>query len=408
MNASGAIRVRGVPERRRPPDRRDRIARTAAQLFADNGYEQVSVEQIATAQNVTPRALYRHYPGKYDLLRHVIFDGLEALARCLDELDGPDEAGVRVSRAYEAMARFALERRGVCVLVVRESRHLVPADRAERDACMDRIVARLGVALLEHRPDLEPSAAGTLVWYGIAVLASTSFHRTRISRARGVRLLTNMTSSVLGHEVRPSQRVDPKESAADGELEVHHTVRASTREALLDAATVQFARHGTTAVSMVDLGAEAGVSAASIYEHFPGKTALLLAALERGIAILQVSLSDALRSTTANDDALRRALEAYVAFAVERPELMVLFQDEIVHLDVEARARLRRSQRALADEFVGLVRSERIDLTENDATFVTHAVMQLANEMARSGRGRERADVRDLLVELALSCVAAA
>lgn len=44
----------------------------ALRLFAKNGYDAVSVAQIAKAVNVTPPALYKHYGGKRELFEAVL------------------------------------------------------------------------------------------------------------------------------------------------------------------------------------------------------------------------------------------------------------------------------------------------------------------------------------------------
>jgi AcrR family transcriptional regulator len=62
----------------KPPDRRDRkrlrtlehIARTAAALFEAQGYEAVTMEQIAAAADVAKGTLYNHFPVKEAVLAH--------------------------------------------------------------------------------------------------------------------------------------------------------------------------------------------------------------------------------------------------------------------------------------------------------------------------------------------------
>ncbi|MBQ7175292.1 MAG: TetR/AcrR family transcriptional regulator [Lachnospiraceae bacterium] len=51
---------------------KERILRTALRLFAANGYEAVSVSDIAGELGVTKGALYRHYRNKHDILDSIV------------------------------------------------------------------------------------------------------------------------------------------------------------------------------------------------------------------------------------------------------------------------------------------------------------------------------------------------
>jgi AcrR family transcriptional regulator len=57
-----------------------------------------------------------------------------------------------------------------------------------------------------------------------------------------------------------------------------------TAERILDAAEALFAERGYEGTSQRDVAERAGLSAASLYNHFPGKEALYAAVLERGLA----------------------------------------------------------------------------------------------------------------------------
>ncbi|MCI8210610.1 TetR family transcriptional regulator [Pseudomonas sp. S25] len=70
-----------------------------------------------------------------------------------------------------------------------------------------------------------------------------------------------------GEEVAPKRRRAPK-----GEMR---------RAALLDAATVIFARDGYTSASMRDVATLAGITTVGLLHHFPNKEALLAALLDR-------------------------------------------------------------------------------------------------------------------------------
>ena len=53
-------------------DTKEAILTTALQLFAGNGYEAVSVSEIAGALGMTKGALYKHYKNKQDIFDHIL------------------------------------------------------------------------------------------------------------------------------------------------------------------------------------------------------------------------------------------------------------------------------------------------------------------------------------------------
>lgn len=77
----------------RRSDTRQRIIEEALHLFASNGYDAVSVSQIAQAVGIKAPSLYKHFPGK-----RAIFDAIVEHMRQLDaehakqaEVPGMDE-----------------------------------------------------------------------------------------------------------------------------------------------------------------------------------------------------------------------------------------------------------------------------------------------------------------------------
>src|SRR2546427_9890335 len=63
----------------------------------------------------------------------------------------------------------------------------------------------------------------------------------------------------------------------------HGAAAVPTREVILDTAERLFAAHGVEGVAVRDLAREMGVTASSLYNHFPGKQALYDAGLQRGL-----------------------------------------------------------------------------------------------------------------------------
>jgi AcrR family transcriptional regulator len=66
------------------PDARGRLAKAAMELYAEQGFEQTTVAQIAARAGLTERTFFRHYADK----REVLFYGTEMMQHLLVEAVG--------------------------------------------------------------------------------------------------------------------------------------------------------------------------------------------------------------------------------------------------------------------------------------------------------------------------------
>jgi AcrR family transcriptional regulator len=130
---------------RRNADTREDIRAVAMELFAENGFEQTSLRQIAERLDITKAALYYHFPSKDDLLAELarpMIEDLEAyVAHARDA--GPDDAADLLRRYLELCHRH----RKLLQSVLRE-----PA-----------VLARLGVltAVLYRRLEVDRALVGS-------------------------------------------------------------------------------------------------------------------------------------------------------------------------------------------------------------------------------------------------------
>jgi AcrR family transcriptional regulator len=149
---SGAAITRLVRVGRWEPDARGRLARAALELFADGGFEQTTVADIAERAGVTERTFFRYFADK----REVLFDGaatlqktvLDAIAAAPPErapIDVVAGAFVTAAPLLEARGEFAGQRANAIVsnpsLQERESLKMVTLAAAAADALRARGVA---------------------------------------------------------------------------------------------------------------------------------------------------------------------------------------------------------------------------------------------------------------------------
>ncbi|MBI3373396.1 MAG: TetR/AcrR family transcriptional regulator [Betaproteobacteria bacterium] len=110
---------------------RPEILAVATDAFAKKGYVASSLRDIAEQAGVTAAAIYYHYAKKEDLLREIIFDGLDRLSRdvvsALPTAANPIEALESVVRAH---LRFNVEFVRESKIIIEESRFLNEVDYA--------------------------------------------------------------------------------------------------------------------------------------------------------------------------------------------------------------------------------------------------------------------------------------
>lgn len=82
-------------------DTKEKILVTALQLFARDGYEAVSVRNIAEELGMTKGALYRHYKNKRDIFDSIVDRMIQIDAQRAKEYQMPVERYDEMSDSYE-------------------------------------------------------------------------------------------------------------------------------------------------------------------------------------------------------------------------------------------------------------------------------------------------------------------
>ena len=90
-----------------------RLLAAATRLFAEQGYDRTSVQEIVEAAGVTKGALYHYFGSKDDLLHEVYARVLRVQQERLDALAGTDEPiGKRLRAAAADVVVTTIERGG--------------------------------------------------------------------------------------------------------------------------------------------------------------------------------------------------------------------------------------------------------------------------------------------------------
>ncbi|MDD3920007.1 MAG: helix-turn-helix domain containing protein [Eubacteriales bacterium] len=91
------------------PDTKELILQAALTLFAQNGYEAVSVRDIAAQLSITKGALYKHYENKRDIFNSILRRMEESDAQHAKAYSLPEGAYEQMAEAYGSAALKAVK-----------------------------------------------------------------------------------------------------------------------------------------------------------------------------------------------------------------------------------------------------------------------------------------------------------
>ncbi len=156
------------------------------------------------------------------------------------------------------------------------------------------------------------------------------------------------------------------------------------RQQILDIAAELFAQKGFHGVSIAELGAACGFSGPALYRHFRSKDAVL--------AEMLVSISDELlnvgrervRTSASPEEALRALVDWHVTFALDHKALIVVQDRDWAALPLEAREKVRETQRKYVEVWVKQLRAIRPELSAREARAAVHASFGLLNSTPHS------------------------
>ncbi|MFF1396310.1 TetR/AcrR family transcriptional regulator [Streptomyces sp. NPDC058287] len=169
--AVGSERSVELPALPVPRSRRAEILAAAVPLFARDGFANVTNGQIAQAVGLAPSALYRHYPGKVDILAAACLQAAGLLAQAVDrslqEVTDPHDAvaalaATYVAYSFEHTALTSVAEAEFVGLPAELQRPLVLAQREH--------IAVWEQQLRAARPELDPRQARVLVHAGFGVV----------------------------------------------------------------------------------------------------------------------------------------------------------------------------------------------------------------------------------------------
>ena len=379
----------------RPVNRRQLIIGAATDLFSRKGYAGVGMGDVAEAVAIGPSALYRHFRGKQELLATVVAEALDTLDAAIAKAEAEHPPDV-----VHALATVVLEHRTVGVLWQREARQLAPADRARIRTAVAQIGRRFATFIQARRPELGEGQAQLLAWSGLAVATSVSFHSLTLPEPAFTTLLSELITTAIDAPIPPFESTSARQAQPP-------TLRSqSRRETILTEATKLFAANGFSGVSTEDIGASVGIAGPSVYNHFPAKSDILVAAMLRGDEWLRIDMNRAFAAASDPRDGLNRLLGSYCAFVLDNPHLVGVLVSEADHLPDPERHRTRAAQHTYIAEWVTLLREVHPQWDAVTARIRVQAAQTVMNDIALIPSLRDSAGVEAALVTIGAELLA--
>ena len=170
------------------------------------------------------------------------------------------------------------------------------------------------------------------------------------------------------------------------------------------AAAALGARRGFDAISMADIGAEAGIVGSGVYRHFDSKTAILVAMADRVMDRLMKAAAEIIAAGLDERQSLTLLVRDHIEVALTDRDALAVYHREVRTLPEDERRRLSRSQRHYIEEWVHLLGPLRPDLADGEARLAVHAAIGAIQSTLffRSGLADER--LTELLEVMAHGC----
>ena len=140
-----------TPEPRSEPSRREQLLAIAARLFAEKGFKNTTVRDIADAAGIRSGSLYHHFDSKESMVDEILSTFQEGLFAQYDEiLASDDDARTKLERAVRVSFE-AIEEHGPEVAIFQnDADHLVTFERFGYLADRNAQSRQVWVTLLEE------------------------------------------------------------------------------------------------------------------------------------------------------------------------------------------------------------------------------------------------------------------
>ena len=189
----------------RDPDRREKILRAAAELFARRGYHAVSMSDIGAVAGIVGSGVYRHFGSKAAILAALLDQVMDRLlAQAARILAAPGDGAGQLAALVADQVLFAVDERYLVRLYQREVHTLPEADRLRLRRRQRHYLEEWVHLLAELRPELADGEARAVVHAAIGAIQSAATYNSGLPRDQQVDLLNQAAQACLALPCRGS------------------------------------------------------------------------------------------------------------------------------------------------------------------------------------------------------------
>jgi AcrR family transcriptional regulator len=270
----------GIPRDEVERNHRERLFGAMVAVVGENGYEGMSVGELAARAGVSRSTIYEYFQDREDCF-HATFDALltAAMERIDSAYDGDGPWDERLRSVLEAVVEIVVEQPAAARLCLLEAYAAGPeaAARREQAATTLEALARGGMDRSPERADMPPAVVRAIVG-GLRTLIQ------RRLRSGEEGQLPDMIDE-LWQWVLSYRTPDPplRKGITAPARPVRRPEPSDTLERLFEAVARMVSEKGYAEMTVGDVVDDASMSLSTFYSHFPGKREAFLAACEAGV-----------------------------------------------------------------------------------------------------------------------------
>lgn len=405
---AGELRERKLtPGRGTPPEevtrsQRERLFGAMVAVVSEKGYEETRVSDLLELSGVSRKAFYEHFADKQECFLAAVEALVEAgTTIMLHGYNTPGSWEERVETGLEAFTRLLTAQPAaarMCFVEIYAAGEPAIA-LVERTFSEFEAVLRSALADTEDRAGMPEEIVRALVG-GLRKVIHTRLHRGQEAKLVGIApALTQWAMSYYPppEPLRKGRR--PKRTAAG---ETRALAEHDQAERIMRALAEAVAERGYAETTLEDIVGRASCSLSTFYAYFEDKEEAMLATLDRGGALLLATVLPAFRRGGEWPLAVRTALGAMLAYAIEEPAFA-----KVGAVDVYAAGRRALEQRDQVMEGMGVLLAqgyeENPDASPIAAEAIGGAIYALTYDQVLAGGAESLPEITSLATYIALT-----